>query len=574
MIAATLGPVSQRPTDLLILWSVALALLCAVASGCGSSGSSPAPSAGSATFCAGSQTLHEDQFTADPSLRASFDGITVVHMETTRDEAVDRRDSGTAGIDRIPYFADRPQALALHVGSGPVRQMRLLDARGTPLAALRRQAAALSLTVAAGDYIVELTSDDRAAGIVFVTPAPCEADTTQRPALRAAVAQTVVNYAHPGVYVNELPDVPTIVPATTAVTAFVGAVPQGSLNETVEILSIQDYESSFGDVSPTNPVSVAVYQFFANGGSDAYVVGTPSAGGVPSAADLIGSVGDRSGMYALRAISDVNLIIMPDLAVMTETDAATVLTAALPFALAQDAMMIADYPTTLATPNAISAWVAQLRAGLPSAESLVNAAIYFPPLAVTLPDAAATITGAGGTVAGRYSATDTAVGVWEASVGTNGAITGAVPSVAIDDETVGALTSSGINPIRAVAPFGPALWDDVTLGPRSEISRVNNRRLTLMIQTSIQIGLAWTIFEPIGESLFTTVDQSVTAFLTTLWKEGALGGNVASDAFSVAIDAPPQAELDAYFNLNVGFLPAGADELVQLSLTVPAEPSD
>ncbi len=68
-----------------------------------------------------------------------------------------------------------------------------------------------------------------------------------------------------------------------------------------------------------------------------------------------------------------------------------------------------------------------------------------------------------------------------------------------------------------------------------EFKYINVRRLLLMIAQSLDTGLQWAVFEPNDKMLWDTVKQSVTGFLTTLWRSGALEGQKAEEAFFVNI---------------------------------------
>jgi uncharacterized protein len=88
-----------------------------------------------------------------------------------------------------------------------------------------------------------------------------------------------VSPTYPGVYVNELPNpVRPIVGVPTSVTAFVGTAPQGQTETPVVCSSFSDYESNFGSLDPSVPLSYAVYMYFLNGGSQALVVRTGADG--------------------------------------------------------------------------------------------------------------------------------------------------------------------------------------------------------------------------------------------------------------------------------------------------------
>ncbi len=82
-----------------------------------------------------------------------------------------------------------------------------------------------------------------------------------------------VTPTYPGVYIEELPSgVHTIVGVATSITAFLGQAPRGPIDSAVHILSLKDYERSFGGLSSDSEMSYAVSQFFLNGGSEAYIV--------------------------------------------------------------------------------------------------------------------------------------------------------------------------------------------------------------------------------------------------------------------------------------------------------------
>ena len=90
-----------------------------------------------------------------------------------------------------------------------------------------------------------------------------------------------VTPTYPGLYIEELPlNSHTITPAPTSITVFVGYThPYKTkvFGEAVRIFSFSDYERAFGGLFSSGLVKSrvpdAVYQFYLNGGSDAYVVG-------------------------------------------------------------------------------------------------------------------------------------------------------------------------------------------------------------------------------------------------------------------------------------------------------------
>src|SRR5215471_16984814 len=80
-----------------------------------------------------------------------------------------------------------------------------------------------------------------------------------------------VNY--PGVYIEEIPSgVRTITGVATSIAAFVGWAPQGPVGGATLVLSWADYARQFGGLDSRSYLGYAVYQFFSNGGAQAYII--------------------------------------------------------------------------------------------------------------------------------------------------------------------------------------------------------------------------------------------------------------------------------------------------------------
>lgn len=65
---------------------------------------------------------------------------------------------------------------------------------------------------------------------------------------------------------------------------------------------------------------------------------------------------------------------------------------------------------------------------------------------------------------------------------------------------------------------------------------VNVRRLLIFLEQSMDIGLQWVVFEPNAEPLWARVKRTITNFLTTVWRNGALEGTKPEEAFFVKCD--------------------------------------
>jgi phage tail sheath protein FI len=104
---------------------------------------------------------------------------------------------------------------------------------------------------------------------------------------------------------------------------------------------------------------------------------------------------------------------------------------------------------------------------------------------------------------------------------------------------------------------------------------VNVRRLFLFLEESLERGTQWATFEPNHEVTWRAVVGNVSNFLTTVWRDGALQGRTADEAFFVRCDRTTMIEddiLDGRLVCLVGVAPVRAAEFVILrirQLTLP-----
>ena len=91
-------------------------------------------------------------------------------------------------------------------------------------------------------------------------------------------------FTYPGVYIEELSSgVHTITGVATSIAAFIGWAPQGPVTEATLTESWADYEALFGGLDARSDLGYAVQQFFANGGTQAYIVRLVWDGSLPAA---------------------------------------------------------------------------------------------------------------------------------------------------------------------------------------------------------------------------------------------------------------------------------------------------
>lgn len=96
----------------------------------------------------------------------------------------------------------------------------------------------------------------------------------------------MVQVSYPGVYIQEVASgVRSISGVSTSIAAFMGRASKGPIDDAVRLLSYADYERAFGEPHPQSDLADSVRLFFANGGSDCYVVRL-APGAVPAAVTL------------------------------------------------------------------------------------------------------------------------------------------------------------------------------------------------------------------------------------------------------------------------------------------------
>jgi hypothetical protein len=143
----------------------------------------------------------------------------------------------------------------------------------------------------------------------------------------------------------------------------------------------------------------------------------------------------------------------------------------------------------------------------------------------------------GGHVAGIFARTDVERGVHKAPA--NAVIRGARNLEFNVTKTMqDILNPRGVNCARDFRSDnrGIRLWGARTMSSDPEWKYVNVRRLFIFIEESIEEGTQWVVFEPNYEATWAKVVRSITNFLVTIWKNGALEGVTQDEAFFVKCD--------------------------------------
>jgi phage tail sheath protein FI len=99
------------------------------------------------------------------------------------------------------------------------------------------------------------------------------------------------------------------------------------------------------------------------------------------------------------------------------------------------------------------------------------------------------------------------------------------------------LNPRGINVIRDFSTLGRSrrIWGARTISSDPEWRYVPVLRLFLFVEKSIERGTQFAVFEPNDANLWATVKRSLTNFLTSVWRDGALLGASPEDAFFVEV---------------------------------------
>jgi hypothetical protein len=101
-----------------------------------------------------------------------------------------------------------------------------------------------------------------------------------------------------------------------------------------------------------------------------------------------------------------------------------------------------------------------------------------------------------------------------------------------------------INVIRDFPDRGIRVWGGRVITSDPDWKYVNVRRLLIFIEASIDRGLQWVVFEPNGEQLWARVNRTVSNFLTSVWRDGALEGTKPEEAYFVKVDRTTMTQTD------------------------------
>ncbi|MCU0463754.1 MAG: phage tail sheath subtilisin-like domain-containing protein [Anaerolineae bacterium] len=294
--------------------------------------------------------------------------------------------------------------------------------------------------------------------------------------------------------------------------------------------------------------------------------------------DYRGDVTQRTGLSGLEALDDVTMLLAPDL--MTafqkgDIDAKgvqAVQQAMIDYCeLVRYCFAILDAPPNL-MPQEVKEWRMQVN------YDTTRAALYYPWVEI-----ADTASGGGrtrlvppsGHMAGIYARVDNTRGVHKAP-GNEIVRTALGLQVQVTKGEQDLLNPIGVNCIRSFPGRGIRVWGARTLSSDASWRYINVRRLFNMLEESIERATQWVVFEPNDPALWGRIRRDITAYLTVIWRTGALFGNSPAEAFYVKCDAetnPPEQRDLGMLITEIGLCPVKPAEFVIFRVSQWAGPS-
>lgn len=299
-----------------------------------------------------------------------------------------------------------------------------------------------------------------------------------------------------------------------------------AVNEPRLITSWERFKTTFGDFQEGNStLANAVFGFFNNGGIRCWVT---------RVADEVNEENVRAALDTFKRIDEIAIVVVPG---AVDDGVQNAVLEHCEDQYLQDRFAILDgrhEGITNLTREAIqgntttSSYGAIYFPWIQIYDPITNKDIYFPP---------------SGHIAGVYARVDTTRGVYKAPA--NEIIRGAKGvEVIVTKADQAGLNPEGINVIRKFNG-DITIWGARTLATTRdpEWKYINVRRLFLFLRESIDEGTQWAVFEPNDSKLWAKIRLNISAFLTIVWRDGALFGNTPQEAFYVKCDEetnPPE----------------------------------
>ncbi|MDR3303827.1 MAG: phage tail sheath subtilisin-like domain-containing protein [Treponema sp.] len=386
-------------------------------------------------------------------------------------------------------------------------------------------------------------------------------------------------YQTPGVYVEEISSGSKPIEAgATNIVGFLGVAEKGPVAEAVLVTNWTQYTKTFGGLHVNGWLGHAVFQFFQNGGTKAYINNLKAAPETDDALEegdevpkpkekkmpvdiknpddiaslVIGEdegVGKKTGLYLFNTISDIALVCAPGVTDPRAQDA--ILTHC---ELNRFRFAVLDSPE-------------ELEKGIdtmPMPRDSIMGAYYFPWVLMYTEQEHKVYTPPSGGICGVYGRVDGTRGVHKAPA--NELFRTALDlKYALTDQEQELLNPKGINCIRAFPGRGVRVWGARTFSSDAEWRYINVRRLFCMVEQAILNGTQWVVFEPNTRDLWKQITRNITSFLLNIWHSGALFGSSPDEAFYVRCDDelnPPESIDAGMVIVEIGMAPVKPAEFV------------
>lgn len=366
------------------------------------------------------------------------------------------------------------------------------------------------------------------------------------------------NYAAPGVYIEEIQAGARPIEAVgTSTVGFIGVAPnqEAHQNEAFPITNWLQFVKEFvPEGGKSTPLVHAVFGFFQNSSGLCYIVNVGSKGSISG-----GEGGKRGGLQLFEEIDEIALVAAPGY-----TDQASHNALVTHCEKMKDRFAILDAPLLSASgkkpPKEDDSAKSKEEGNISNPIDTVKkskgkissqngfGAYYFPWIQIQDPLVLKETVWAppSGHIAGIYARVDSMRGVHKAPA--NEILHGALDlEYRVTREEQEILNPLGVNCIRFFPGQGIRVWGGRTLATESNWRYISVRRLFNMIKESIADGTRWVVFEPNDPTLWNSIRRDVSAFLTRLWRQGALMGRTPDEAFFVKCDEETntQEEIDA-----------------------------
>jgi len=353
-------------------------------------------------------------------------------------------------------------------------------------------------------------------------PSPSTESTTTT-TIRSERTVTPERVATPGVYVDQISGFGSaMVQETTGVAAIVGVGPDPS-KPAVMVSSLSD----FNDLVPgaSTSLAAAVEQYFSTGGLTAVIKGASGS----SAAAILAALQTPISPIPLEA----DLLVSADLFTLSGSEWLDVAAAMGQVAATSSAIALIDPPGStvaqvVAAPTSLAPLTglgSELRSR--SAENAESMMLF----ASNLLNTSGQTVPVSPAFAGVIAQTDANEGFWNAPNGFANTFSSVRPQFAATRMQSGQLQVAGLDPLMYFPGRGAAVISDRLLAGMGDY--LSEKRSLDTISSTITDGINQYVFAANDAATWSAVSASVSAYLESLFVEGALVGTNAASAYNV-----------------------------------------